>query len=252
METNMTILDHVLIFVVTVVYPVSGYVSFQRLLRSVAAGKPVNRVRLYDLTLLGHWGLFAAAFAIWIYFGRTWSDLGFGLSIDAGFLAGAVLTVVGIVLLIMQLRQVANASSDDFRTFKSQIGILEVILPRNGNELGRFNVMAVTAGIVEETLWRGFLIWYLAHFMPLWGAAVLSAVGFGLAHAYQGIGNLPKITAVGAVFVVLFLVSGSLWLPMVLHAAVDLLQGRTAYEVIYRADIGQPPDGNGDTADACG
>ena len=70
--------------------------------------------------------------------------------------------------------------------------------------------------------------------MPVWAAAVISAVGFGVAHAYQGKENVPKIIAVGAVFVTVYLVSGSLWLPIVLHAAVDLFQGRTVYEVIKR------------------
>ncbi len=39
---------------------------------------------------------------------------------------------------------------------------------------------------VEEVLWRGFLILYLSQFMPVWVAAVVSGVSFGLAHAYQG------------------------------------------------------------------
>lgn len=237
----MTILDHILIFVVAVVYPISGYFSFQRLLRRSAAGKPVDRTRLYDLTLMGHWGLFAAAFAIWILLDRSWVALGFGLSVDVGFLAGAALTVVGIVFLVQQFRQVERASADEVREFKSQIGTLEIILPRNGNELARFNVVAVTAGIVEETLWRGFMIWYLAHFMPLWAAAVLSAVGFGLGHAYQGASNLPRITAVGAAFVALYLITGSLWLPIVLHAAIDLLQGRLAYEIGRRSALPAQP-----------
>jgi len=72
--------------------------------------------------------------------------------------------------------------------------------------------------------------------MPLWAAALVSTVGFGLAHAYQGLSQLPKITLVGGVFAGLYLLSGSIWLPMLLHAAVDILQGRLAYEAIHRTD----------------
>ena len=69
-------------------------------------------------------------------------------------------------------------------------------------------------------------------------------IGFGLAHAYQGIQNLPKITIVGAIFAGLYVLSGSLWLPMVLHAAVDVLQGRAVYEALRRIDGDTPAGGN--------
>ncbi|MDH3621296.1 MAG: CPBP family intramembrane metalloprotease, partial [Gammaproteobacteria bacterium] len=94
--------------------------------------------------------------------------------------------------------------------------------------------LSVTAGIVEEALWRGFLFWYLGHFMPLWAAAIVSAVGFGIAHAYQGMENVPRIILVGGVFAGLFLLTGSLWLPIILHAIVDLLQGRAVYGMLRR------------------
>ena len=83
-------------------------------------------------------------------------------------------------------------------------------------------------------LWRGYLIWFLNQYLPLWAAALISTLGFGVAHAYQGAQSIAKITVVGAVFTVIFILSGSLWLPIILHAAVDLLQGRMAYTVITR------------------
>jgi membrane protease YdiL (CAAX protease family) len=95
-------------------------------------------------------------------------------------------------------------------------------------------LLSITAGIVEETLWRGFLFWYLGQFMPLWAAAIISAVGFGLAHSYQGLANVPRVAIVGAVFSGLYLLTGSLWLPIILHIAVDLLQGRMVFEVLRK------------------
>ena len=117
---------------------------------------------------------------------------------------------------------------------KSGFGAVFLLVPRNGSELARFNVLSVTAGIVEETLWRGFLIGYLGQFMPVWAAAIISAIGFGVAHGYQGLANIPRITLVAAVFAGLFVLTGSLWLSIILHAAVDLLQGRLAYDVSRR------------------
>jgi membrane protease YdiL (CAAX protease family) len=91
--------------------------------------------------------------------------------------------------------------------------------------------LSLTAGIVEEMLWRGFLILYLGQIVPVWAAAVASGVLFGLAHAYQGLASLPKLCAAGLLLSGLFLLSGSLWLPMVLHVIVDALQGRSAFDL---------------------
>ena len=246
----MSIFDHAFVILFAVIYPVSGYFSIRKLRRTIAAGKPVNRKHLYDMTLIGHWLLFALALVLWTLLDRAWADMGFRLALDTRFFAGAILTIAGIAFLAMQLRQVASASRDELRKIRSQIESVEMLLPRNGNELGRFNLVSVTAGIVEETLWRGFLIWYLAHVMPVWAAAVISAVGFGVGHAYQGRKNVPNIIAIGTVFVILYLLSGSLWLPMVLHAAVDLLQGRTLYEVLKHPEFDDSAEAGGNTARA--
>jgi membrane protease YdiL (CAAX protease family) len=244
METNMTFVDHLYIFILVVAHPIAGYIGYRRLLRRIAAGEHIERSSLYNVTMIGHWTLFGVALAIWIATERTWTSLGFGFEADFRFLAGIILTAIGIGLLMAQVRQLRQADDGEVRSLREQLGDLIVIIPRNGNELGRFYGLSITAGIVEETLWRGFLIWYLAHVMPLWAAAVLSAIGFGIAHAYQGPANVPRITLVGAAFAGLYLLTGSLWLPMILHAAVDILQGRVAYEVVRKTgdDEAEPSD----------
>jgi membrane protease YdiL (CAAX protease family) len=189
--------------------------------------------------------------ATWAGVARPWTALGFNLQLNLWFALAAALTVLGIVVLLMQLRQVKNATQEEINGLKERFGKLSIILPQNGNELARFYGLSITAGIVEEILWRGFLIWYLGQFMPLWVAALVSVIGFGLAHAYQGIAHLPQVTAVGAAFTGLYLLTGSIWLPIILHAAVDILQGRLAYNVIYRSMTGEgsltPDDAAGST-----
>ncbi len=235
----MTLLDHGLVFIIAIVYPIAGFIGFRRLLRRVAAGESVNRSQLYRNTIIGHWTLLSMCMATWTGAARPWTALGFGLQLDLMFAFGVALTIVGIAVLFMQLRQVKSATQEEINGFKERFGKLSIILPQNSNELARFYGLSITAGIVEEILWRGFLIWYLGQFMPLWAAALVSIVGFGLAHAYQGIAHLPQITAVGAAFTGLYLLSGSIWLPVILHAAVDILQGRLAYNVIYRSMTGE-------------
>jgi membrane protease YdiL (CAAX protease family) len=74
-------------------------------------------------------------------------------------------------------------------------------------------------------LFRGFLLRYL-HAFP-WGidvtqALLLSSIIFALQHLYQGWGGVLGSTVIGFVFGLLYLLSGSLLLPIIIHAALDL------------------------------
>lgn len=230
----MSLLDHVFVLLFAVVYPIAGAIGFRRLMRRVRDGTSLERMRLYRTTMISHWSLLAAALAVWAISGRSWGALGLGLELDAGFLLGVLLTLLGIAVLVLQLRSVGAADDHAIERIAGRFGNLEMLLPRSRAELSRFYGLSLTAGVVEEILWRGFLIWYLLQFLPLLPAALVSTVGFGLAHGYQGSRQLPAVTLVGGAFVVLYLVSGSVWLPIVLHAATDLLQGRLAWEVTGR------------------
>lgn len=99
------------------------------------------------------------------------------------------------------------------------------LFPATVRERRWWVVVALTAGICEEVLFRGFVLRYL-HTAPwrlsLTVALLISAVTFGLQHLYQGIGGSAGAAAVGALFGLLFLLTGSLVFPIVLHAAMDL------------------------------
>src|SRR5262249_15242874 len=86
----------------------------------------------------------------------------------------------------------------------------------------------VTAGICEELLCRGFMIWYLGHWMSPWVAVVVASVPFGLAHLYQGPKGAVRTGMVALVIGSLYVATGSLLWPMIVHAAVDLGAGRRA------------------------
>jgi membrane protease YdiL (CAAX protease family) len=231
----MTLYDHLFVVVFAIVFPVAGFISFQRLLKKAEAGLQIDRGHLYRTTAIHQWSLFFAGLFLWVNSARSLSLLGLELQINQPFLIGAALTIASIIVLLLQLRQVMSASQEKIAAIRKMIGKLSFMLPQTGNELARFYMVSITAGIVEEILWRGFLIWYLSQMMPLWSAALLSAIAFGLAHAYQGWAQVPKITLVGAAFAGLYLLSGSIWLPMILHAAVDILQGRLTYEALHRS-----------------
>jgi membrane protease YdiL (CAAX protease family) len=78
------------------------------------------------------------------------------------------------------------------------------MLPHRGIELTLWIALSVTAGICEETIFRGYL---QPQFMALTksapGGIVLSAAIFGAAHAYQGFRMVILIALYGAMFGIL-------------------------------------------------
>lgn len=230
----MLIFDHLFVVLLTIVAPVASFISYRRLVQRAAAGEIVDRKAIYGEAAIVLWSLLFLALVGWSFTDRPWSALGMSLDIGRNFVFGALLSLAVVVFLAGQFRLVMKADDEKVLRLRKSMQDILLIMPRNGNELARFYGLSVTAGIVEEILWRGLLFWYLGEFMPLWAVAVISTIGFGLAHAYQGWSQVPAITLVGAVFAGIYLLTGSVWLPIILHAAVDIIQGRIAYEVLRR------------------
>ncbi len=98
-------------------------------------------------------------------------------------------------------------------------------LPRTREERAWFAAVSVTAGICEEIIFRGFLIPYLDALplgLGMWGAVVASAVIFGINHGYQGWGGIILTGILALLMTALFFISGTLWIPIVFHALLDL------------------------------
>jgi len=85
--------------------------------------------------------------------------------------------------------------------------------------------VCITAGVCEETLFRGFMLHYL-HVFPwtlnLTLALLISSVIFGSNHLYQGAGGVAGTAIAGVLFGLLFLLTGNLLLPIIVHGVIDL------------------------------
>jgi membrane protease YdiL (CAAX protease family) len=99
------------------------------------------------------------------------------------------------------------------------------VLPGTEEEIRWFTLLCISAGICEEILFRGFFLPFLHHGpWPLsWTLALLvSSLSFGLNHLYQGISGVLSTALAGLAFGIVFLLTGNLVLPILLHIAVDL------------------------------
>jgi membrane protease YdiL (CAAX protease family) len=107
---------------------------------------------------------------------------------------------------------------------QEQSKAISVILPRGAAEMAVWIVITLTAGFVEELVYRGYLQQQFAGFgMPLWSAILAQALIFGAGHAYEGRSHAIAITAFGAVAGAMAAWRRSLRPNMFGHALMDIL-----------------------------
>ncbi len=128
---------------------------------------------------------------------------------------------VGIALPVLLARRSADARAEQLR-YLSHVAFF---LPVSRTERRWFAAVCVSAGVCEELIFRGFLIRYFEGVLPGlgWTGAILAAaLVFGLDHGYQGWKGMVQTAFLALVFTLLFVLAGNLWVPMIVHALLDL------------------------------
>lgn len=145
---------------------------------------------------------------------QSWLPFDSGLA--WGFVAGAVaaLTVLTIIGLVS-----ARRSSEDVAT----IGDIQALLPRNRQELRLGALLSLNAGVSEELMFRLAIpaLVYGATGSAI-AAVVLPLLLFGALHLYQGVPGVVGSTIIGALFLLAYVSTGSILVPILLHALFDL------------------------------
>jgi uncharacterized protein len=136
----------------------------------------------------------------------------FGAALIFWLMAAIVLAAISAVLYLLHLRRVEK-------------GVIE-LAPRGAAEFLLWTALSITAGIVEEFIFRGYLLQQFASIKgKLWIGVLASSLLFGAAHGYEGIGAMIAIAAYGAMFSALALQQRSLRTGMMAHAWHDFLTG---------------------------
>lgn len=106
---------------------------------------------------------------------------------------------------------------------------LALLAPRGILEMVLWGLLSVTAGIVEEFIFRGYLQRQLGALTRSPGLGIaLAALVFGFGHLYQGVTSAILIAIYGAMFGLLAHFSRSLIPGMMAHATEDLVSGLIA------------------------
>ena len=169
----MALVDHLMLLLLFVVQPVQGAYAYRRYVARIEAGEPPDVLRQYRITMLVEWLAFAALMIAWLVLGRPVAALGFVTPGGTGFYIGLLLLAAMTAYLVFAWRKAAAATAEDRAKFKASLGNLRYFMPDNRRSYATFVRLSVTAGIVEEALYRGFVFWYLGQFMPAWAVVVV-------------------------------------------------------------------------------
>ena len=230
----MTWFDHLFVLALLVGLPAYAAWDVPRLARRVEKDPVHARTNTYLETIGLMWGLTLLLLTWWVYVGRPLDDLGLIAPQSAARLWTIVICAASVTFFASQVRSVARSETAQ-RSVRGQLDsqpFVRVILPSSPREMRVFAAVAVTAGICEEILYRGYLLYYLCWWLPDAAAIAVTIAAFGIAHAYQGRRGILMTGIAGAVAMGLYLLTGSLTASIVLHAVIDLANGYMAYRVL--------------------
>ncbi len=232
----MHLVDHIFILLIFVVLPIYSAIDARRYLARIEAGQPANQVRFFLETTILEWVFLLAVGIAWWALRRPITDLGFRTLEGGELWGGAAVVVVMTGLLVYSWQTTKRASDEEKAKQAAGLGTLVHFLPHTSRDLRYFFGVSITAGIVEEIVYRGFVLWYLGSFIPLWIAVAVSSVAFGFAHSYQGATGAVRAGLVGLGFAIFYVLTGSVWLPILTHIALDILQGLMCVEILGKGE----------------
>jgi uncharacterized protein len=156
--------------------------------------------------------------------GGRWSsieDVLLDIAIAFGFWIAAIvsLSALGYAMHMTGTSDVGSKIED----VRKQIGFLA---PRTNRDLAVFVLLSITAGFVEEVVFRGyFQRQFAALSRNVWIGAIVSAILFGAAHGYEGAKRMLLIAIFGMMFSTLAILRKSLRPGMMAHAIHDSFTG---------------------------
>lgn len=172
---------------------------------------------------------------IWMIQHRHLSDLGF-----RPMQKGIYHWITAILLVILFIiESIYTRFTSTKRSNKPDFDAAVPFLPKSYSELPAYTLMCISAGLGEEILYRGFMVTYFIDSNIVsfpWLALLLPSILFSLAHYYQGYIAVLKIFVLSILFSLIFIWSGSLILPIIIHFLIDFIGGWMA---IQKSGVGK-------------
>ncbi len=222
MDTSsiVPLLAHLLAAYAILAAPWLGRFWYRKAQKRIQAGDPRAKIRLYRQVVTEQTMTTFAICGLWVFGGIPRKSL--GICAPRSWI---VTTVLATLLVGLLLRSALKLRPKAQRVREKLGNHLGTLLPDSLEELRWFAVLSVGAGISEELVFRGFLFYYLNLHIPHINnleKALLTSLFFGMGHLYQGWPSVPKTGIASLILAGLYLLTGSLLLPMVVHAMNDM------------------------------
>ena len=233
------LIDHILFILFGIILPANAVLRSQPMLRQVKEWTTPMKVAFYRGNNASLWVLALIVIITWLIMGRSLAALGFRLPMPATL--GQSLLVALAFSVAYALDVYTDLSSPEARARTRRHWQRNTpFMPEDDVELRHFWGVAFSAAVCEEILFRGYFITYLLALLgPAPGAKILAitipTVIFALSHYYQGWKAVAKIAALSLAFGLIFLVSQSLLIPIILHFLVDAVSGRISPLILRSA-----------------
>lgn len=230
-----TVVDHLLVLALAMVMPIYSLSSYQRFVTKLQKGL-TTKIRQYQEIIRMEWSLFAAVILLWSITARPAREIGVHMAVEGWAWLGVGLAVAGCVVMIVQL-VTASRDASQLESIRNEYQSLRSFMPASDTEYRWFVAVSITAGICEELLYRGFLMAYFTAYVGSLGALLISSIIFGLGHTYQGPKGVFKVAVVGLALGGVYLLTGSLWAPIVMHVVLDVVSGLLARRALHSAPV---------------
>ena len=227
-----------LLCIIVVYHMVMSVIDSNDTKKYFSGEKKVNKIRFLKEAVLWGWITTIIVFIFIAMSEITLHDIGFrGVSLSNTNWLNIVTFIIcgmGLAILLIQTIQCLipknkKALREDFDKKKKSDNIYDwaiynLVLPETKKERKWFFFLSLTAGICEEIIWRGTIIFLLSAVFPalnFMGAAIISCILFGLMHSYQGIYGIIKTGIISVLFVLLYYVTDSIIPGMLVHFLFD-------------------------------
>jgi hypothetical protein len=221
-----------LLFAVLVALPLIEWRwNWPRYLHKLAAGVPGARMGHYRSLILEEWALTVCFLAAWAISGHPWAGLMVGHTSTEQLEVGLIFVCLLVALLYSQ-RIAILKRPETVERLRARLQYAEPLLPHTPAERRVFWLVSATAGVCEEVLYRGFMLWYIAQFAGPIAAILLSSGLFGLGHIYLGYAHVLRTAIFGLFLALIVYCSGSLWPVILLHAAMDWNSGELGFRML--------------------
>jgi membrane protease YdiL (CAAX protease family) len=219
-----TLIDQLLVVILGLVLPFISGIRGSEQMHKVHFDEGTRR-RFFLLNSLVLWLLAVVVMGIWYWNERPWSLMGFQKIVNQPMTW--VATAAFVVFYGLEVIQNYLQKDQQQKTFEQWEHNIP-FLPESYREILAYTLLCLSAAICEEIMYRGFMVNYFINPMKdgfPWIAVVFPAVMFSIAHFYQGYEAMGKIFILSALFGVIFIVSKSLLIVVILHFLIDLFGG---------------------------